>query len=252
MILLLFGLVILGIVLFEMMAPGKIDEKDGFKKTALDRKLEKLGFVGRQWKNTNGRANYGEAPPAAKTPPSTPEPLVSKTLLPSLEPLNSDLIRKLQEVKGRISVIESKTNKVQKSVSNINRWIWAIPIGFLIGLYWDSIVSFISKYLFLRLFVLIEVLFWVSVAFGIGYIIWAVVRFRKTLEIPTLANTVTQEPFNNEIMRELNRIEESVKSIEVKTTKVENSIGNINLCGWWIPIGFLIGLYLDDVLSSLF
>ena len=70
-------------------------------------------------------------------------PSETKTLwaAPTRDPLNSDIISKLYQIKQSIEIVEAQTKKVQKSVRDISHWLWLLPIGFIIGLYWDNIVS---------------------------------------------------------------------------------------------------------------
>ncbi len=67
---------------------------------------------------------------------------------PGPEPLNSDIMRKLENIEKSIDGIEVQTKKVEKSVKDMYGWLWALWIGWMLGLFWDDIVN-IFKSLFL-------------------------------------------------------------------------------------------------------
>ena len=70
---------------------------------------------------------------------------IPESMIPTPEPLNSDIISKLETVEKRIRMVEVQTKVTQKSVSNIDRWLWLLPIGYIMGLYWDNIVAFFKN-----------------------------------------------------------------------------------------------------------
>ena len=75
-------------------------------------------------------------------------PFFSKSSLstaPTREPLNSEIMKKLEIIEKRIDAIEVQTNKVEKSVREISGWFWPILIGGLIGWFWNDIINMFNS-----------------------------------------------------------------------------------------------------------
>ena len=91
--------------------------------------------------------------------------------------------------------------------------------------------------------------FWGAIAFGV----WWWVRNRKVRGIPSEVKTIwtspTREPLNSDIISKLSQIKQSIESVEAQTKKVEKSVKDISSWSWLLPIGFIIGLYTDDIVS---
>ncbi|HLE17381.1 MAG TPA: hypothetical protein VI728_03745 [Syntrophales bacterium] len=72
---------------------------------------------------------------------------ISSTV-PAPEPLNSDIMRKLEALEKQIENVKTDVNKLDKKVSDMSGWFWPILIGGLVGWFWDDIIA-IVKFFFL-------------------------------------------------------------------------------------------------------